>query len=611
MKKKYIYSLSLLLIFVISSCSDLLDRPTLTKVVDDNFWRNESDLELYANGFYELYFVGYNDGWGTDFAPVRSTTFSDDFVSEGIQSNFENSVPTSRGSSSESRSSMSEYYGPSWGFGRIRKANIFIDRIENVAKEKITEEAYKHWLSVAYFFKAYEYADLVNVFGDVPYFETTVSDAEPDVMYKDRDNRGEVMDQVYDMFTYILDNMRLDDGEQRLNRYVAAGFISRFMLYEGTWQKYHSNDAVRAKKYLELAVRAGDLVINSNKWSLSKDYKSLFVSYDLSGHPEVLMYRQYDNALGIMHHIGSYTGGRESQTGVNLEYIKSFLLNDGKPYSISNVVGANDFSIQNLTLTRDPRFDANFVARPHNQSSSLIYSYKYASREALDYYFSSGGDLLPEWYSQFNISDAPIMRLGEIVLNWIEAKAELALSYGGAAITQSDLNKSINAIRNRPLDAVAVEKGVQKTAALQINDIPDDPARDSDVTPLLWEIRRERRMELMYEGNRIKDLRRWKKLSYMDYDTNPDKYLGPWINFPEEYPEYLPDMVNVLKVKKADGSIVTYNGSNANEMVGFYMVRNAANRLAFTSRSYLAPIGQQQIDDYAQRGYTLTQTTGW
>nr|MBF6629277.1 RagB/SusD family nutrient uptake outer membrane protein [Proteiniphilum sp.] len=140
---------------------------------------------------------------------------------------------------------------------------------------------------------------------------------------------------------------------------------------------------------------------------------------------------------------------------------------------------------------------------------------------------------------------------------------------------------------------------------------PDDPARDQDVTPLLWEIRRERRMEMMYEGNRIKDLRRWEKLSYMDYDTNPDKYLGPWVNFPEEYPEYLPHMVDALRVKKADGSIVTYNGSNANEMVGFYMVRNAVNRLAFTSRSYLAPIGQQQIDDYSMRGYTLTQTQGW
>lgn len=38
-----------------------------------------------------------------------------------------------------------------------------------------------------------------------------------------------------------------------------------------------------------------------------------------------------------------------------------------------------------------------------------------------------------------------------------------------------------------------------------------DPDRDQDVNPLLWEIRRERRVELMGEGTRLDDLRRWKK----------------------------------------------------------------------------------------------------
>src|SRR5690606_28047008 len=105
-------------------CTDLLERPTLTRNVDDNFWRSEIDLRLYANEFYEQYFVGYNSGWGTDFAPVRSTTFSDDFVTEGMQSAFDNRVPTSHGTRSESRSSQTQYYGPEWGFGRVRKVNV-------------------------------------------------------------------------------------------------------------------------------------------------------------------------------------------------------------------------------------------------------------------------------------------------------------------------------------------------------------------------------------------------------------------------------------------------------------------------------------------------------
>jgi hypothetical protein len=46
-------------------------------------------------------------------------------------------------------------------------------------------------------------------------------------------------------------------------------------------------------------------------------------------------------------------------------------------------------------------------------------------------------------------------------------------------------------------------------------------------------------------------------------------------------------------------------------MVGFWMVENAQNRLAFTEKSYLAPIGQAQITQYEEKGYKLTQTTGW
>jgi len=47
---------------------------------------------------------------------------------------------------------------------------------------------------------------------------------------------------------------------------------------------------------------------------------------------------------------------------------------------------------------------------------------------------------------------------------------------------------------------------------LDVSNIGDDPTRDASVSPLLWEIRRERAVELMAEGYRFDDLRRWKKL---------------------------------------------------------------------------------------------------
>ena len=611
--KKLIYAIFAAL--VLSSCSGLLDRPALTTVVDNNFWRGEGDVRLYVNGFYPLYFEGYGVDWSQEFAPVRGgTTFCDDFTSEGTQTRFENKVPTSRGSSSESRSCFSQYYGPSWGFARVRKANILIDRL-NEYKANFSEEAYKHWLSMAYFFKVYEYSDLVGVFGNVPYFESTVRSDDLDTQYKDRDSRQFVMDKVYDMCDYILENMRTDDGPNNVNRYVAAGFISRFMLYEGTWQKYHAGedycDAEHAKKYLEMAVRAASLVMDSNKYNFDNSFKSLFVSEDLAGNSEVLLYRHYDNGLEIRHPIGSYCAGSESSTGVNLSFIKSFLCQDGKPWSISTVSGAGDFSLANLVLTRDPRFFDSFYGAVNKKSNTMIYCYKFASYEAIHHYMTTGGDQLPEWKGIYNTNDCPIMRLGEIVLNWIEAKAELAQSYGGPAITQDDLDRSINAIRNRPLSADAAAAGVQKTAALQIGSVPVDPKKDADVPALIWEIRRERRMEMLHEGNRIKDLLRWYKLDYMDYDMDPDKYLGPWVNFPVEEPQFMNDRLNVLCVQHADGTVVKYNGTNASEMVGFYCIRNASNRETFFDRSYMAPVGQNQIDEYKMRGYKLTQTENW
>ena len=611
--KKLIYAIFAAL--VLSSCSGLLDRPALTTVVDNNFWRGEGDVRLYVNGFYPLYFEGYGVDWSQEFAPVRGgTTFCDDFTSEGTQTRFENKVPTSRGSSSESRSCFSQYYGPSWGFARVRKANILIDRL-NEYRSNFSDEAYKHWLSMAYFFKVYEYSDLVGVFGNVPYFESTVRSDDLATQYKDRDSRQFVMDKVYDMCDYILENMRTDDGPNNVNRYVAAGFISRFMLYEGTWQKYHAGedycDAEHAKKYLEMAVRAASLVMDSNKYNFDNSFKSLFVSEDLAGNSEVLLYRHYDNGLEIRHPIGSYCAGSESSTGVNLSFIKSFLCQDGKPWSISTVSGAGDFSLANLVLTRDPRFFDCFYGAVNKKSNTMIYCYKFASYEAIHHYMTTGGDQLPEWKGIYNTNDCPIMRLGEIVLNWIEAKAELAQSYGGPAITQDDLDRSINAIRNRPLSADAAAAGVQKTAALQIGSVPVDPKKDADVPALICEIRSERRIEMLHEGNRIKVLLRWYKLDYMDYDMDPDKYLGPWVNFPVEEPQFMNDRLNVLCVQHADGTVVKYNGTNASEMVGFYCIRNASNRETFFDRSYMAPVGQNQIDEYKMRGYKLTQTENW
>jgi hypothetical protein len=608
---KVLYSL-LACSFFLSCNKEVLDRPPLTSYVDGEYWRNEDDLRMYANAFYPNYFNGYSTSFTVDYTPVRGYTFSDDLTNLNVQSSFENTVPTSRGSTSEAAAWMLTYAGPTWDFAWVRKANVMVDRLDNVMKPNLTDAAYNHWMAVARFFRGFEYSRLVSVFGDVPYFDKVVSNTDLPTLYKDRDNRGVVMDKVYDDFKYVLANIRENDGTQFLNRNIAAAFISRFMLFEGTYEHYHALDAARAKKYLEFAVEAANIVMSSNKYNFTRDFKSLFTSESLAGHPEVLLYRVYDPALSITHAIGSYSNGTE-RTGsdVNLNLIKSFIANDGKTWQNSAVPDANSFFLADLVKTRDPRFEASFIDKANDASTTKIYGYKFASREAITYI---GKSYPAAWGSNTNTSDAPVMRLAEVVLNWIEAKAVLAQYMGGPAVTQEDLDKSVNAIRNRPLDAAAIAKGVVKTAPLQLAALPVDPDRDADVPELIWEIRRERRMEFVYEYSRLLDIKRWKKLNYMDFSTNPDYLMGPWVNVQAELPSLLTSAAATagsVKVRKTDGTVITWNGSNAADMIGFWMVTNGQNRLAFTDKNYLSPVGLNQITEYGEQGFKLTQTAGW
>jgi hypothetical protein len=380
------------------------------------------------------------------------------------------------------------------------------------------------------------------------------------------------------------------------------------MLFEGTWQKYHEGDNEKATKYLQLAVDAAAVVMQSGKWSFGSNYRALFGSENLAGNTEVIMHRTYDAALTITHSIASYSNITENQgQAANLDLIRAFIARDGMPYKLSAIPNVTVLSHPNLIVTRDSRFEAMFWDVPRSQAATLLYADKFIDRTGPTF---AGGTYPAIYGSNTNTNDAPVIRLAEVVLNWVEAKAELA-TIGGVAVTQADLDVSVNAIRNRPLDAAAIAKGVVKTTPMSIA-VPDDPDRDPTVPPLLWEIRRERRMEFAYEHTRLLDLKRWKKLEYMDAATNPDLLRGPWINFQTQFPAYLvPAKVNILKVEKADGTIVVYNGSNAVDMVGYYIPENVSNRDPFTDRVYLSPIGNNEISQYGERGYTLTQTPGW
>lgn len=569
MKTNRIYVLSFLLL-ILGSCEDssFLDTPPEDQLVDESYWSSEENVKTFAWGFYPHFFTGYASGytWGKYFT---GQSLNDDF-SATSPAPFIKNVPTS---------------GGGWSFGYVRKANIFIDRIEDVPMD---EEAKEHWSGVARFFRGLEYSNLVNRFGDVPWYDEELSEEEEDKLYKERDERVFVMDKVLEDFQYAVDNVRQSVGNEGLavDRDVVLGFMSRVFLFEGTWQKYHENNTEKAKEYLKASKIAANELIETGNYSLA-NYRQDFNSLSLAGNPEMLIYREYDTGE-LTHSLNSYNN-MEPQTGPSKDAIASYLADDGLPISLSSEY-EGDHGIDKVMANRDPRIKETFVSNElrldgevTNFSTTGIATHKFLNEEIKDQ---------KEGNSNQNPTDAPVLRYGEVLINYAEAALELSM-VGGPSFTQEDLDKSINVLRDRPginmppLEVAGGEPAVN-------GQVYDDPERDSAVPSMIWEVRRERRIELMMEGFRLDDLRRWKKLEYVDQVDNPETNRGAWV----DKSNYDSELTDITLTNGDKGYIIPATEE--------HVLRQFDD-----PRVYLDPIPLDQIKLYSDHGVELEQNSGW
>src|SRR5690606_32365090 len=220
-------------------------------------------------------------------------------------------------------------------------------------------------------------------------------------------------------------------------------FMSRAMLYEGTWQKYHEGNNDKARTYLEEAKWAANEIMESGAYSLD-NYREVFNSISLAGNPEVILFRQYEVGL-LTHALNSYNN-MEPQTGVSKDAIDSYLASDGLPIALSPLY-QGDKALEDVMAHRDPRlyetvvpYELRLNGISVNFSTSGHATHKFLNEDIKD---------LPEGSSSLNPTDAPVMRYGEVLINYAEAVAELA-TVGGPAMNQEDLDRSINVLRARP-----------------------------------------------------------------------------------------------------------------------------------------------------------------
>lgn len=563
-----------------SGCSDFLDRQPIDKFTNDEYWTSEGNVRTYAWNLYNE-FLGYGNGTGTtsEFYFQSSSASGCANISDDLDNN---SFLTLQSTSSTTSSEWTNYYST------IRSTNLMLQKLPQVP---MTAAAVKHWDGVARFFRAFTYFRLVQRYGDVPYVNKCVGAKDASNIYVKRTSRNVVMDSVKaDLEKAITELYPNDGGATTINKYTAYALLCRVGLYEGTYRKYQNlGDGT---EFLKAAKNAALEIFNSKAYALGTDFKAAYNSTDLSTNKEMILYKKYlPSVLG--HSLLSYTNSSTTLNGMTKAAIESYACADGLPIGQSSLY-KGDKSLTNVVASRDKRLVAALDTNGYGYTDKALYGVITSSTGYVISLFNNFDPKIRPLASDVvtggqNHTDAPVFGLAEVMLNYAEACAELG------SCTQADLDISVNLLRKRAglPDLTIVGADNVTVNGVLIN----DPKRTADlekvsgsteVSPLIWEIRRDRRAELMaWTYIRYYDLMRWHRGQYLDFTNNPDVALGA-------------RLVGVSTTKtrlNPDGYIIPYASS--------------AVRTFVSPKHYLNSIPLNDISLYAAEGIELTQNPGW
>lgn len=590
--------LSLLLIaLTLGACEDFLTRDPMDTVTDTpDFWNNEENIRTTMYRFYDVYFEGYRQGW------ERTDWYSETNIADWVDDNAQQEATffTIAAPDKETDVASTKNDERNWTFSYVRELNLILNRVENSA---LNDETKQHWMGVTRFLRAMEYAKLVLKFGDVPYYTEVLENSDLESLYKPREARTVVMDKVLEDLHYAQQHVRTADGTAgvTINKAVVYAYTTRIMLFEGTWQKYHAKNNEYAIKYLKEVKAAADELISWNKYSLCDNYKDLTISEDLANNPEIIIYRSYVTGV-VTHSLMSFQVTEPEINSPSKDLVDTYLSTNGLPiHQVENTEFLGDQWLADEMTNRDPRLSAIIdTERLHLKNIEAVF--------AISGYFGNRfvNDKLLDKVSTQCITDAPVMKLNEVLMNYIEAVAELS-TLGQHTLSPNDFDKSINVIRNRKSTMMPHLK--LDGSNLKVNGvIINDPNRDADVSSILWEIRRERRTELVYEGIRFNDLRRWGKLNYADMTLNTKLNLGAWLDKPRYVAWYNTQNPSNPITLETLSTITLDRAGNA----GYIKPITSTDRMRkYANKDYLYPIPVDQIALYKTKGKELVQNPGW
>ena len=410
----------------------------------------------------------------------------------------------------------------SWSWSSIRNVNYFI--LYNT-DPNVPEAVRNNYTGIAKLFRAYLYYDKLVTYGRVPWIDKPLDPTDDD-LYKTQDSRDVIIQHIMEDLDYAAENITvtgITPYSNTVNKWTALALKSRICLFEGTFRKYHAGGSTYGSQYLEgCTISANELlqaaadaaleVMNDAPYKLHTGtvyenggrgaYRDLFIS-DNPVTEEVMLAITQNRDLSVLGEANWYYNSTSYGPHLSMtrSFAKTYLNADGSIYNEKNAAGYKSFAEE--TAGRDARMcqtirgadytrkdkSGTFVRTAPDMSLSLT-GYQYTKYVMDDSGYDNG---------RTNDNDVPLMRFAEVLLNYAEAKAELG------TITADDWTRTIGALRRRAgitggdLDTLptVVDTYLQQTFYPNVN------------SPVILEVRRERAIELILEGFRMNDLKRW------------------------------------------------------------------------------------------------------
>jgi hypothetical protein len=382
-------------VLLFGSCKkDFLDRKPISDLTEGNFFKTGADAEsaLYAaySSFQSEYYIFDN-------------YINNDVISDNCYSGGDN--PNNFQLDGFTTTPLNGNVSRDWAYlyDAISRANAVLDNVPNINSSDLTAVRKSQILGEASFLRAFQYFQLVNLYGEVPLVLHKLNSTDPDVVYHSKKPVSDIYASIISDLKFAADNVPVvyADKKQRITKGACNAMLAKV---------YASKPNPDWNSVLQYA----EAVTGTTTYKLVNDFSQLW-----DGTKE--------NTTESILEIQFIAGGAQGNWGPQLWLPPSLTGDAWRKFNTpsNDLIAAYTSQNDTVRMNASILFQNNLPwTDPHFPDGKIPFPYKQRSANG----WASGNNYI-------------LLRLADIILLQAEAKNEL----GNLAGAQSDLN----IIRNR------------------------------------------------------------------------------------------------------------------------------------------------------------------